>query len=282
MSSPAIHQANSENVGVRLAICSAGELFGGVERHILEFCRWLKKNGPDPLLILFHDRELASQARELGLEPEILGHRNLGFPRTIRELGRLFAIQKTQVVHAHGYLAVVSCALAGRKLPVVLVRTVHGMVEPTPRPSLKHLKSKVYTHLEQFLSQRVGFATTFVSDELRSRHELIDKGLLTRTIPNGIHPLAKSDYPPPEDWDLSIPNLIVLGRLTEVKGLEFLLKALAGIDTHREIQVHILGSGPSAGILKKEAKELGLADRVHFLGFRRDAYRFLANADARG
>ena len=68
---------------MKLAICSVGELFGGVERHILGMCTWLRREGHEFVLVLFFDRELAKQAREIGVEPVILetrGSLDLGGP----------------------------------------------------------------------------------------------------------------------------------------------------------------------------------------------------------
>src|SRR5438445_11765914 len=62
-----------------IAVCTAGELFGGVERHVLEMARSLKARGIGSLFVLFHDGELAAQARERGVELTILraGNRSL-------------------------------------------------------------------------------------------------------------------------------------------------------------------------------------------------------------
>ena len=52
---------------VRLALCSLGELFGGVERQVLDLCTFLNREGLGPeVVVLFHDHELARQLRERG------------------------------------------------------------------------------------------------------------------------------------------------------------------------------------------------------------------------
>jgi len=53
------------------------------------------------------------------------------------------------------------------------------------------------------------------------------------------------------------------GRLVEEKGADLLLKAVAGLP---EVRLEILGSGPLRSYLERLAEELGLADRVAFLG----------------
>ena len=55
---------------VKLAIGAPGELFGGVERHVPDLCRYYGREGPDPPLVLvFHDRELAARLRGRGRSP---------------------------------------------------------------------------------------------------------------------------------------------------------------------------------------------------------------------
>ena len=62
---------------MNIAICSAGELFGGVERQILDLYRFYgRMDLPTPLVILFNDRVLAAKLREQGVEPVVLRGRS--------------------------------------------------------------------------------------------------------------------------------------------------------------------------------------------------------------
>jgi len=60
----------------------------------------------------------------------------------------------------------------------------------------------------------------------------------------------------------SAPLLLFVGRLRYYKGLQYLLEAM------REVEAHLLvvGSGPMEQPWKKLARELGVADRVTFVG----------------
>jgi len=74
---------------MHIAICSVGELFGGVERQILGLCDFLGEEqlGPD-LVAPYHDAELARQLRARGVEPVILCGRHRYDPSTISQLTR--------------------------------------------------------------------------------------------------------------------------------------------------------------------------------------------------
>ncbi|MGK2961551.1 MAG: glycosyltransferase [Gemmatimonadaceae bacterium] len=59
-------------------------------------------------------------------------------------------------------------------------------------------------------------------------------------------------------------------RLVEVKGLGFLVDALALLRQDLDVELHIAGSGPKRKALAAAAAEAGLGDAVRFLGWRND------------
>src|SRR5688572_12510286 len=115
----------------RVAICSVGELFGGVERHILGMAQGLRMRGISTLLLLFHDGELAAQARQQDIEALVLPDRNLSLWATSRKLAGILEQRGIALVHAHGYKAAVFCALARRWHRFAMVKTEHGLSEPS-------------------------------------------------------------------------------------------------------------------------------------------------------
>jgi glycosyltransferase involved in cell wall biosynthesis len=72
------------------------------------------------------------------------------------------------------------------------------------------------------------------------------------------------------------PLGLALGRLHPNKGFALLLEALAAT---REVRLAIAGEGPLRAALGRVAAELGVADRVRFLGWREDVPELLASAD---
>jgi rhamnosyl/mannosyltransferase len=58
------------------------------------------------------------------------------------------------------------------------------------------------------------------------------------------------------------PVLLFVGRLVRYKGVEVLLRALPGLHA----KTVIVGDGPLRGVLEQTATELGLDDRVQFVG----------------
>lgn len=99
-------------------------------------------------------------------------------------------------------------------------------------------------------------------------------------IPNGIDPVPIPFHPRPAPPGGR--TLLSIGRLVPFKGLEHLLAALAQPALRgTDLRLQIVGDGPLRERLRTQATELGLVDRVHFLGARtRDEVQaLLATAD---
>ncbi len=85
-------------------------------------------------------------------------------------------------------------------------------------------------------------------------------------------PLARSTFDTPDD----APLLLAMGRLHDDKAHDVSLKALALIP---EAYLWIAGDGPEEQSLKNLAREIGVARRVRFLGWRLDASALYRSAD---
>ncbi len=64
-----------------------------------------------------------------------------------------------------------------------------------------------------------------------------------------------------------LPRILFTGRLIERKGLEYLLRAVPHILTHRRVEVVITGDGDQRTGLESLTQALGLSKVVRFLGF---------------
>ncbi|MEV4742688.1 glycosyltransferase [Streptomyces sp. NPDC049555] len=77
-------------------------------------------------------------------------------------------------------------------------------------------------------------------------------------------------------------HVLYLGRLeTTSKGLDLLLRAYALAAPHTPADLHIAGDGPDAAAVRALAADLGIADRVHWLGRVEGPARFDLLAGAR-
>lgn len=71
--------------------------------------------------------------------------------------------------------------------------------------------------------------------------------------------------------------ILAIGRLHPQKGFDLLLRAFSGVQ-HPAVLV-ILGEGPERARLGTIAAELGISEKVRFLGYQKNVYSFLIAAD---
>lgn len=108
-------------------------------------------------------------------------------------------------------------------------------------------------------------------------------------IQNGLDPTAV-----PEVTDqsvqrardaLGVPSgaLVVgaMGRMVPQKGFSFLLEAFRALTdkARADVRLVLLGAGPDDAVLRRQANDAGIADRVSFLGFRSDARELMLGFD---
>ncbi len=84
--------------------------------------------------------------------------------------------------------------------------------------------------------------------------------------------VGRASLSTPEDATVAL----VLSRLHEVKGIDTMLQAAAGVP---DLYVWIAGDGPGRGAYEALAERLGLQDRVRFLGWRSDRKALLEACD---
>ena len=262
-----------------VAICSVGELFGGVERHILGLLTGLQSHGVDALLILFHDGELAAQVRSQGIDPIILPGRNRSTWSTSQVLAEILRRRQIRVVHVHGYKATVICALAHRRHQFVMVKTVHGLPEPMAGRPLHALRDKFYHSLDAIATRMADSTVCYVTEELRLQQARAHSRLLTTVIPNGVANMDKVQFQRPPDLCEDWFNLAIVGRLDTVKGHHVAIEAISNPNVPEDVHLQIIGVGPTEAELRELVNARGVADRVHFLGFRRNVYDYLAHCD---
>lgn len=262
------------------AICTTGELFGGVERHVLGLLAGLRTQELETILVLFADGELAVQARAQGIEPIILSSRNLSIWRTSRQLAQLFDQRQAHVVHVHGYKASVFCALARVWCRVRLVKTEHGLPETVAAAPIGTWRNRFYYWLDEIATRSAVRTVCYVTADLQSYHQRVHSGLQTIVIPNGVGSMDRQHFPRPEEMREEWFNLLIVGRLDSVKGHHVALEALAAEDMPSSIHLHIVGIGPRESELRALSERLRLSDQVHFLGFRRNIYDYIAHCRA--
>jgi len=157
------------------------------------------------------------------------------------------------IVHAHWWFpgGLVGTWLSGLS-GVPLVTTLHGTdvrlarATAVARPLFRHV-------LQQ------SRAVTTVSRWLAKETETIVSGVRASVAPM---PVATDLFTP--GGARATDRLLFVGRLTAQKGIRLLIEAVATM-RHR-VHLDVVGDGPLARDLAVRVGELGIADRVHWLG----------------
>ena len=74
--------------------------------------------------------------------------------------------------------------------------------------------------------------------------------------------------------------IIGIGRLTRQKNFELLINFFKNISAlNPDLNLAIIGEGENKNNLKKLSKNYNLEDRIHFLGFQKNVFKYLLNAE---
>lgn len=128
----------------------------------------------------------------------------------------------------------------------------------------------------------------FVAVYQGGRQSLIKRGIpeaRIAVIPNSIAPFEPPRAPGWLRRELALPSDVILlvatSSLIARKRVDFLVRACAGLPAGiaADWRLLIIGEGPEREALVAEARQLGVDQRVHFLGLRNDVRAILAEAD---
>ncbi len=254
---------------INLLLSIAGMHHGGAERVIACLCRNLD---PERYAVTVCWR--ASRG-DIGEELRAQGFEVIGLPEIkpgvspytrFLVLKRLMKELQIDVIHTHdtGALAdAVQCRMLGSRTRIV--HTFHFGNYP-------NLKT-AYKNMERLFSR---FAHRLIAvgheQAKRIQRSLYISGSRLSTLYNGVEPPGTGSGPGGFSGMPDLPeHTVVIGSistLTEQKGLFYLLESAAILrDRGADCVFLIAGGGPLEAELKRKARDLGLADRVHFLGW---------------
>lgn len=201
--------------------------------------------------------------------------------RAFFALTGLLRVEKPDVVHLNSSKAAGLGALAARLAGVKrIVFTVHGLPADEERPRWQQALIALLTWLTAMLSHRTITLSEDAFERVRRLPFLFKK---TALIYSGIEApeflLPREARDELRAIDPAIPDGFLVGSIGELhtnKGFDVAIEAIAKGGTH----LVLIGDGEDREALEAHAEQLGVADRIHFLGFVPDAAKYVRAFDA--
>lgn len=250
---------------------------GGTERHALTLVKSLQAQGLCSGEVLAPPGPFAGELEAAGVVWTPFSSFGDGAFRSWRTFEKAFRrlCQRASLVHVHAapdLLWLASLCRSGR-LPRVL--TVHGFHGRGAR-------------ISYYCAARLGnrFADAIICVSGSEEHLLLSGGASPHKLHrvyNGVADSASSTSAFLGEKSLSTVHIVFVGRLSPVKGVDVLVRALAivnkAVRPELSVTLDIMGVGEEAPALQGLVEEHGLQDRVRFLGYRPDAAARLGTYD---
>jgi L-malate glycosyltransferase len=265
----------------RVALCAAGEIWGGVEQFIVTVSEELHRRGVSFVVLLHHDAMLARRLRDENLPVEVIPSAGKYDPLAILALRRSFRRHRINVAHVNGYKAAVLAGIAAKLTGLRLIKTEHGRLEPFQGAAKVKMTTNVW--LDEAISRRILDAVVFVSKDIQTSLGKTYSGVRQSVIYNAIHPApataGESNARLPEPATPTF-RMGIVGRLKPIKGHEVLLRAMAHLRGRSNLALYVFGEGETEARCRALCKEAEIEDRVHFMGFRSDVAAYMRQLDA--
>ncbi|MFN0117905.1 MAG: glycosyltransferase [Elusimicrobiota bacterium] len=244
----------------------------GGEQQAFSLVKGLQKRGWENFAVARSNDEFLRRIKKISIPICEVNPFNAWDPFTVLKIRKFINKNKIDLIHAHTGHAVTFSALAtlGTSVPFVLTRRVDF-----------HLSKNFLTRWKYSKASHVIAISENVKNVL-----LLD-GVIEKNISivrSGIEFERFNDVIPVSKEELGVPNnAIVIGNIAALedhKDHQTLIKAFALFSKKNpDFYLVIVGDGSLKNHLLALGDQLQINDKIRFLGFRKDALRYLAAFD---
>jgi glycosyltransferase involved in cell wall biosynthesis len=208
------------------------------------------------------------------------------YPSAVRALRRIVETQKIDILHTHTFdpslIGYVVSKMSGCRLVVTRHYSValHLIGQRLKRQTYLYLEGLVYRHASHIIAPSKMVREILIEREgvSPSKISIIPHPQTTERF-DAISPAAVARIRQQLGMNDSLA-LVYVARLDAGKGHRYLFEALAGLfQEGLNATLYLAGDGAVGEELKALVRELGIEDRVRFLGWRDDALTIMAAAD---
>lgn len=251
---------------------------GGVPLHLHRLVMQMRTRGYQTTVVsLALPGPVGDQLELEGVAVHGCGGRGGRDFRVIGRLAQLLRLKRPDVVHAMLFHANFAARRAGKKAGIPRDRILCE-IQTVEVERRWHLWVDRFTHRGCRLT--IGNSPSVI-EHLHAKAEIPRNRL--RLVRGGIDPKRIADAPVLDRATLPAPMgaklMLWTGRLDPIKGLGALLAAVARLEPDVAAHLLLAGDGPLRAELEQQAAALGIRDRTHFLGVRRDVPSLLKAVD---
>lgn len=245
---------------MRVIQVMAGSAHGGAETAFEDISLALSAAGVEQKIILRNNNpERVKKFRDAGIAVETLPFGGVFDIYTKWKIKKIIADFKPQIVQTWMSRATHKTPSSKGKPAYLKVARLGG-----------YYGLKYYKDTDYFISNTPDIRDYLVRQGVDGKNVKVIHNFALAETPE--KSLSKADMGTPENATV----LLSLARYHQAKALDTLLRSIVGLDN---VHVWLAGEGPQEKELKRLAVDLGIADRIHFLGWRRDRAALFQAAD---
>jgi len=177
----------------------------------------------------------------------------------------------------YNILAIWASVLSGRAVDLLLVE--HNMLRPRISGARRILPPLVRAHYP-FAARVIGVSND-ITGELISDYGLGEK--LCTTIQNPVdidRVIESAEESLAHSWfSEDTPVVLAVGRFEEFKQFSVLLRAFTALTRRIDARLVLLGDGSRKQQLIRQAESSGVTDKIDFVGFVSNPYKYMRRAD---
>lgn len=186
-------------------------------------------------------------------------------------------IDRPDLIHSHCHNILFNILLNVLKIPVVYTEHGGGLLSGRLRDKW------IYRYLYRPIQAFIAISETMAGVMKSTNPDIAE---LVVTVPNGVELGLIDSQSACQEWEW--PEKVrginkrvgIVGRLVEEKGIDLFLDVAAELLKYREnVAFIIIGDGPLKPLLEARAEDLGISEKVLFLGYRVDVVRWLKGLD---
>jgi len=227
--------------------------------------------------------QIISDEKEDGIRTIRVRHKKSPIPKTTQFI-YLWSIRQTfnkllkegwrpDIIHAHVYSAGVSAVLLGKRHKIPVITSEHFSRFLSHKLNfIEKIKVKIAMNGTNIILP----VSRNLEEAIRSYHIQNEFRIIPNTVDNIIFSIS------PRETRNKKKKILFVGLLTPIKGIPYLLKALAQLRKKREdFILDIVGDGSNREEYENLVKKLAIQDIVKFHGLkpREDVAEFMRNCD---